>query len=54
MSLKTWTYRLLKWSNDVNAVNRARKTRSGRPIARRVARRAYGKATGRLARRLFG
>jgi hypothetical protein len=44
--MKRWIYRMLKFSNDVNAVRRGR-------VGRRVARRAYGKATGRLARKLF-
>jgi hypothetical protein len=39
-----WMYRILKYTNDA---------RAGR-VGRRVARRAYGKATGRLARKLFG
>lgn len=47
MSLKRTLYRLLAFSNDVNAVRRGR-------VARRVGRRIYGRATGRLARRLFG
>lgn len=45
--MKRWLYRALAVSNDANAVRRGR-------VARRVGRRAYGKATGRLARRLFG
>lgn len=40
-------YRLLRLYGDLNAVRRGR-------MGRRVGRRAYGKATGRLARRLFG
>lgn len=40
-------YKALRTSNDVRAVRRGR-------VGRRGARRAYGKATGRLARRLFG
>lgn len=40
-------YRLLRGVNDVRAVRRGR-------IGRRVARRAYGKLTGRFAGRLFG
>lgn len=39
--------------NDGLAVRQAVRRRSGRPIAMRLARRAYGKATGRLAARLF-
>ncbi len=45
--MKRWAYRLLKWSNDINAVRKGK-------VGRRVARRIYGKATGRLARRWFG
>jgi hypothetical protein len=44
--MKSLLYRLLRLSNDLNAVRRGR-------IGRRIARRAYGKATGCLARRLF-
>lgn len=44
--MKSWLYRLLRLSNDLDAVPRGR-------IGRRIARRAYPKATGRLARRLF-
>lgn len=54
MTTKRLIYKLLALSNDVNAVNRAAKQGSLDPIARRAARRAYGKVTGRLARKLFG
>ena len=37
-------YRVLKLSNDIRAIRRGR-------IGRRLARRAYGKVTGRIARR---
>lgn len=47
-------YRVLRFLNDLRAIDRAITTRSPDPIARRVARRVYGKATGRLAARLFG
>jgi hypothetical protein len=47
VSLKSFLYRALKYSNDVNAVRKGR-------VRRRVARRIYGKVTGRLARRCFG
>jgi hypothetical protein len=46
-SLKSQIYRGLRVWNDINAVQRGR-------APRRVARRAYGKVTGRIARRLFG
>lgn len=46
MTTKSLIYKLLRLSNDVNAVRRGR-------VGRRITRRAYGKATGRLARRLF-
>lgn len=41
-------YRLLRVNNDVRAVRRG-----PHAMVRRVGRRTYGKATGRLARRLF-
>lgn len=47
MNWRKLMYRGLAVSNDVRAVRRHR-------VPRRLARRAYGKATGRLARRLFG
>jgi hypothetical protein len=47
MSFKSFLYRALRTSNDVNAVRRRR-------VPRRIARRAYGKVTGRIARRFFG
>lgn len=46
MGSKSWIYRLLAFSNDVNA---ARKGRLGRRVARRI----YGRKAGRLAGRLF-
>lgn len=45
--MKRWMYKMLKYSNDLNAIKRRR-------VGRRIARRVYGKATGRLARKLFG
>lgn len=45
--MKNLLYNLLKWSNDAKAVRQGR-------VTRRVGRRVYGKASGRLARRLFG
>ncbi len=42
-----WAYAALRASNDVRAVRRGR-------VPRRLARRAYGRGAGRLARRLFG
>jgi hypothetical protein len=44
--MKSLLYRLLRLSNDLSAVRRGR-------IGRRIARRVYGKASGRLARKLF-
>jgi hypothetical protein len=44
--MKSLLYKLLRLSNDLNAVRRGR-------VGRRIARRAYGKAAGRLARKLF-
>jgi hypothetical protein len=46
--VKSLIYRLLRISNDINAVRRG-----PRAVGRRIARRAYGRATGRLAARLF-
>jgi hypothetical protein len=46
VNLKSQLYRALRISNDVNAVRRGR-------VGRRIARRAYGRVTGRLARRWF-
>lgn len=45
-SLKSNLYRALRISNDVNAIARGR-------VPRRVARRTYGRAAGRLDRKLF-
>ena len=47
MGWKRWSYRLLALSNDANAVRKGR-------VGRRIGRRIYGKAAGRLARWLFG
>jgi hypothetical protein len=47
-------YRGLKYYNDYKAFARAISSRSADPIIRRIGRRVYGKATGRLARRIFG
>jgi hypothetical protein len=47
MGAKRWIYRALAISNDVNAIKRHR-------VGRRIGRRAYGKITGRLARKIFG
>jgi hypothetical protein len=47
-------YRALKYYNDYKAFARAISTGSAAPVYRRVGRRIYGKATGRLARRIFG
>lgn len=44
--MKRFLYKMLRISNDINAVSKGK-------IGRRVARRVYGRATGRLARRLF-
>lgn len=46
MSLKRTLYRLLRISNDINAVRRGR-------IGQRIGRRAAGRVSGRLIRRLF-
>ena len=44
--MKSLLYKALRISNDINAVRRGK-------IGQRIARRAYGKATGRLAARIF-
>jgi len=47
MFSKRSIYRALKYSNDINAIQKGK-------VGRRVARRAYGKGTGKLARKMFG
>ncbi len=47
MSVKRTAYRVLRFSNDLNAVRKGR-------VGRRIKRRIYGKVAGRLARRLLG
>jgi len=54
MGLQRSIYQALKLANDARAVRRALETGSPAPVTRRVGRRVYGKATGRLARKLFG
>ncbi|HEX6238223.1 MAG TPA: hypothetical protein VFZ68_13575 [Acidimicrobiales bacterium] len=44
--MKSTIYKLLRLRNDLNAIRRGR-------VGRRIARRTYGRATGRAARRLF-
>jgi len=44
--MKKLLYSLLKYSNDINAVKKGK-------VGRRVGRRIYGKASGKLARKLF-
>lgn len=46
MGLKSFLYKALKVSNDINAVKKGK-------VGRRVGRRVYGKATGKLARKIF-
>lgn len=45
--MRSFLYDLLKLLGDLSAI-------SNNTVPRRVGRRVYGKATGRLARRLFG
>jgi len=54
MGIKSFLYDVLKYSNDISATSKAAKQRSAKPIVRRIGRRAYGKLTGSLARKLFG
>ena len=51
MSTKSLIYKLLKWSNDLNAVQKQSKGRKG-SIERRVKRRVAGKVAGRMMRKL--
>jgi hypothetical protein len=44
---RSFLYAFLRISNDVNAIQKGK-------VGRRIGRRLYGRATGRLARRLFG
>ena len=44
--MKKLLYKALKITNDVNAVSKGK-------VGKRIGRRAYGKATGKLARKLF-
>ena len=44
--MKKLLYSLLKYSNDINAVKKGK-------VGRRVGRRIYGKASGKMARKLF-
>lgn len=46
MSLKSWVYKLLAFSNDLNAVEKKK-------VTRRIGRRAAGKATGKVFRGIF-
>lgn len=46
-STESAIYKALRTYNDLKAVKRGR-------IGRRIGRRAYGKLSGRLARKLFG
>ena len=45
MSIKSWLYTLLKFSNDANAI---KKNKVGRRVGRRAAGRIAGKGFGRL------
>lgn len=48
VSFKSFLYTVLKISNDVKALNKGPEATS-----KRIGRRIYGKATGKLARKLF-
>lgn len=48
-----WLYLIAKVLGDVQAVKKAAKTKSAKPIAKRFGRRIVGKATGRLIGRMF-
>jgi len=47
MNIRRIAYRVLRTANDANAIKRGK-------VGSRAARRIYGKATGRAARKLFG
>jgi hypothetical protein len=53
VTVSSMLYRAARLSRDANAVNRALKTRSPRPIVRRAANRMIGRAAGRVLRRLY-
>jgi hypothetical protein len=44
---KTLAYKALRTTNDINAEKRGK-------VGRRIARRGYGRASGKLARKLLG
>ncbi|SET84393.1 hypothetical protein SAMN05216389_1389 [Oceanobacillus limi] len=46
MSFKSFLYKMLKYSNDVNAVKKGK-------VGKRVGRRVAGKATGKAMKKLF-
>lgn len=46
-TMKRFIYKLLRLHGDANAVAKGK-------VGRRIGRRVYGKATGRLARKWFG
>lgn len=54
MGWQSDVYRGLKYYNDLKAVGRAIEKGSADPILRRIGRRIYGKASGQLARKIFG
>lgn len=54
MGTQSAIYKALKFWNDGRAVARAVEQGSPKPVVRRVGWRLYGKAAGRLGRRLFG
>ncbi|MBU5465805.1 hypothetical protein KQI49_03055 [Virgibacillus sp. MSJ-26] len=47
MKFKSTLYKVLRISNDINAIKRGK-------VTRRIGRRAAGKATGKLFRKIFG
>jgi len=46
MSLKSTIYKILRISNDINAIKKGK-------VGKRIGRRVFGKATGRLMGKLF-
>lgn len=47
MSLKSWLYKLLRISNDINAIRKGPKA-----IGRRIGRKAVGRLAGKVMRKI--
>ena len=53
MGFKSFLYKALKYSNDINAVQQAAKKNSFKPIKNRIIRRGAGKMFGRAMGKLL-